>query len=37
MDWRSLVYLVGIYWPFLAAAAGIGLVVGWRSVSTAKG
>ena len=31
MNWTSLVYLLAIYWPYLAAAALIGLIVGWRS------
>ena len=31
MDWGSLTYLLGIYWPYLAGAGLIGLVVGWRS------
>ena len=31
MTWNSLVYLLGMYWPYLAAAGAIGLVVGWRS------
>jgi hypothetical protein len=31
VNWASLFYLVGLYWPYLAAAGVIGLVVGWRS------
>jgi cytochrome c biogenesis protein CcdA len=27
----TLLYLLGFYWPYLAAAAAMGLVVGWRS------
>lgn len=33
MDWGSLLYLSGVYWPYLLAAMLIGLVVGWRSFS----
>jgi hypothetical protein len=29
MSLDSLVYLLELYWPFLAAAAVIGLVTGW--------
>jgi hypothetical protein len=31
MTWTSLAYLLVAYWPYLAAAGLIGLVVGWRS------
>ena len=31
MDWDGLIYLLGVYWPYLAVAALIGFVVGWRS------
>lgn len=37
MTLDSLVYLVGVYWPFLLAAGLVGLVTGWRSVSGRKG
>ena len=36
MDFESLAYLLGIYWPYLAGAALIGLVVGWRSFTPPK-
>lgn len=36
MDFDSLVYLLGVYWPYLAGAALIGLVVGWRSFTPPK-
>lgn len=36
MTWSSLVYLLGLYWPYLTVAALIGLVVGWRSFSLPK-
>lgn len=31
MSLDSLLYLVQVYWPFLAAAGVIGLVTGWLS------
>lgn len=31
--WTSLSFLVGTYWPFLAAAALVGMVTGWLSLS----
>lgn len=36
MDLDSLAYLAGFYWPYLAGAALIGLVVGWRSFTPPK-
>lgn len=36
MDLESLTYLLGIYWPYLAGASLIGLVVGWRSFTPPK-
>jgi hypothetical protein len=36
MSWTSLVYLLSYYWPYLAAAGLIGLVVGWRSFAPPK-
>lgn len=36
MDLDSLAYLLGVYWPYLTAAALIGLVVGWRSFTPPK-
>lgn len=36
MSWNSLVYLLGAYWPYLAIAGLIGLVVGWRSFTAPK-
>lgn len=29
MSLDSLVYLFGLYWPFLAAAVVVGLLTGW--------
>lgn len=31
MSLDSLLYLFGFYWPYLGAAALIGLVTGWLS------
>lgn len=31
MTWDSFVYLLGLYWPYLAGAGAIGLLTGWRS------
>jgi hypothetical protein len=31
MNWSALSYLLGVYWPYLAAAGLVGLIVGWRS------
>jgi hypothetical protein len=36
MTWDSLTFLVSYYWPYLAAAAAIGGVVGWRSFAPPK-
>ena len=36
MSLNSLVFLFGHYWPYLAAAAAIGLVIGWRSFAPPK-
>ena len=33
MSWDSVIYLLGFYWPYLAAAGLVGIVVGWRSFS----
>lgn len=30
-------FLVGVYWPFMAAAAAVGLVTGWLSLGTGRG
>jgi hypothetical protein len=32
----SIVFLLGVYWPFMAVAAAVGLVTGWLSLSRAK-
>lgn len=29
----TLLFLLGYYWPFMAAAALVGLVTGWLSLS----
>lgn len=31
--WTSLVFLVGAYWPYVTAAAVIGVITGWLSLS----
>lgn len=36
MSWDGLVYLLQIYWPFLAGAGAIGLVTGWLSLTAPK-
>lgn len=36
VSWTALVYLIGIYWPFVAGAALVGLVTGWLSLSAEK-
>jgi hypothetical protein len=36
VNWASLPYLVLAYWPYLAGAGLIGLVVGWRSFTPPK-
>ncbi len=30
-SWETLIFLVSIYWPWLAGAALVGLVTGWLS------
>ena len=32
MSLDSLLYLLGLYWPFLLGALAIGLATGWLSV-----
>ncbi len=34
---NSLVYLLGVYWPYLTAAALIGAGAGWFSAAGPKG
>lgn len=29
----TVLFLVGVYWPYMAVAATIGLVTGWLSLS----
>ena len=36
MSLDSLVYLVELYWPFLTAAAVIGLFTGWLTYKPAR-
>lgn len=36
MSWSALQFLLTYYWPYLAATAAIGLVVGWRSFTPPK-
>lgn len=33
----SALFLVGVYWPFVAAAGLVGLVTGWLSLSREPG
>lgn len=35
--WTALVFLVGVYWPYLLAAMCIGIVTGWLSLSRSAG
>ena len=35
MSLETLIYLWGIYWPYLAGAGAIGVVAGWFSFSPA--
>jgi hypothetical protein len=37
MTLDSLVYLIGVYWPFLAGAGLVGMVTGWWSVPARRG
>lgn len=36
MSLDSLIYLLGLYWPFLLVAFAIGVVTGWFSLSPKK-
>lgn len=36
MSFDSLIYLLELYWPFLAGAALIGLAAGWFSAAPKK-
>jgi hypothetical protein len=31
--WASLIFLLDIYWPYMAVAAGVGAVTGWINAS----
>ncbi|MHA6298881.1 hypothetical protein [Devosia sp. CAU 1758] len=33
----SVQFLIGVYWPFLAVVAAVGLVTGWLSLSGKQG
>lgn len=39
MEWllASLLFLIGVYWPFMAVAALVGLVTGWLSLGHRQG
>jgi len=37
MNADSLLYVLGIYWPYMVAAAVIGIGAGWFSFATPKG
>lgn len=37
LTWQSAQFLFGYYWPYMAVAAVVGLVVGWRSFSAPEG
>lgn len=32
----SVLFLLGVYWPFMAAAGAVGLITGWLSLGRAK-
>lgn len=34
MSLDSLIFLLGLYWPFLLGAAAIGIATGWLSYSS---
>ena len=34
---NAVVFLVGVYWPFMAGAALVGLVTGWLSLARRPG
>ena len=34
---ETVVFICGIYWPYMAVAAAIGLVTGWLSLSRRPG
>jgi hypothetical protein len=36
VTWDGLVYLLEIYWPFLASAGVVGLLTGWLNFSPPK-
>ena len=31
--WASLVFLAGVYWPYMLGACCVGIVTGWLSLS----
>ena len=33
---ESVLFLLGVYWPFMAIAGAVGLVTGWLSLSRTK-
>ena len=37
MSVDSLMYILGIYWPYMVAAAVIGVSAGWLSFARPKG
>jgi hypothetical protein len=37
MSLDSLTYLLELYWPFLLAAAWVGILTGWFSYKTPRG
>jgi len=34
--WTTLAFLLAYYWPYMAAAASVGLVTGWLSLSRSE-
>ena len=37
MSLDSLLYLLGLYWPFLVGALAVGVATGWFSASGPRG
>ncbi|GEM_PF-1599810 len=33
----SIVFLLGVYWPFMVVAAGVGIVTGWLNLGRNAG
>lgn len=37
MDFQTIAFLVGYYWPYMAGAGLVGVVIGWRNMALPKG